>query len=318
MLPTLDILIVNWNAGPQLRACLTSIAQATQTHYHLLNVIVIDNASTDDSAQHLSFPLPLSVIHNPNNAGFGIACNLGAAQTQGDYLLILNPDIRLYPDTLDKLLPFSQTPRMAHTGIFSIQLFDQEGHIQRSCARFPSLKLLLPQMLGLDHLFPQRFPPHFMLEWDHQDSRPVDQVPGGFCLIRRTTFEQIQGFDPRFFLYYEDVDLAFRAAQAGWQSMYFAEAQAYHAGQGTTNQIRAHRLFYFLQSRLLYVYKHFDRRSATLILFATLFLEPWPRLLIAFRRRTFQGVQETLRGYLRLWQKLPQTFAIMLKHSSPS
>src|SRR5271156_1399355 len=101
MLPSLDIIIVNWNAGSQLQQCLDSIRTANFDGFELLRVVVVDNASSDGSADHLPpGNVPLSVIRNTTNRGFAAACNQGAMDSSASYLLFLNPDIVLASDSL--------------------------------------------------------------------------------------------------------------------------------------------------------------------------------------------------------------------------
>ena len=94
---------------------------------------------------------------------------------------------------------------------------------------------LIGQSFGLDRILPSWFPPHFLSEWAHDTIRSVDQVMGAFLMIRRPLFEALGGFDERFFVYFEDLDLSLRARELGWTSVYLATAQAFHRGQGTTD-----------------------------------------------------------------------------------
>ena len=295
----LDIVIVNWNTGPQLRECLQSILPASPASMlQLCGCVVVDNASADGSADGLeTLPLPLTLIRNPENKGFAYACNQGAQLGSAGYLLWLNPDVRLFPDSLAKALLFLQEPQNERVGVLGIQLVDQIGVVQRNVARFPTPGSLFYQMLGLDRLWPHHFPSHFMTDWDHQDSREVDQVTGAFYLVRRKVFEELKGFDERFFMYFEDLDFAYRAKQAGWKSYYLADAQAFHHGGGASDQVKARRLSYVLKSRVLYVAKHFGVPAARWILLASVGMELWTRLVWSLITLSGQNFLETLRGY---------------------
>jgi N-acetylglucosaminyl-diphospho-decaprenol L-rhamnosyltransferase len=295
----LDIVIVNWNTGPQLRECLQSILIASAaSNLRLCRCVVVDNASVDGSADGLeTLPLPLKLIMNPENKGFGYACNQGAEPGSAEYLLFLNPDVRLFPDSLTKALHFLQDERNERVGILGIQLVDQNGVVHRNVAHFPSPGSMFYQMLGLDRLWPRHFRSHFMIEWDHRDSREVDQVTGAFFLVRRRVYEELKGFDERYFMYFEEVDFAFRGKQAGWKSYYLANAQAYHQGGGATGQVKAKRLAYLLKSRVLYVAKHFGAPSARRILLASVGIELWTRLAWSIITLSGKNILETLRGY---------------------
>jgi len=307
MKATLDIIIVNWNSGSQLFDCLQSIISTVREGFELSRVVVVDNASSDASANNLeTFDLPLLVIHNTENRGFAAACNQGAAVSQGDYLLFLNPDTRLFKDSLVKPIQFMVQPENEKVGICGIQLLDSQGNVARSCARFPTPSQIFSKMLGLDYLFPAFFPSYFMDEWKHDENREVDHVMGAFFLVRRSLFEILGGFDERFFVYIEDLDFSFRMSLAGWHSFYLADAQAYHKGGGTSEQVKATRLFYALRSRIQYGYKHFNWLVAASLALGTLFIEPIARLGLAAVRLSGKEIREILEGYSKLWYEAPQ------------
>ena len=302
----LDIVIVNWNAGQQLRDCLESIASSHCCDMYVGRVVVVDNASLDGSAEGLDdISLPLELIRNPTNRGFAAACNQGARGSTADYLLFLNPDTRLFGLSLTRPLQFMDQPENQRVGICGVQLVDEGGVVVRSCSRFPSPGILSARLLGLSHLFPSRFRTQEMREWDHSESRRVDQVIGAFFLIRRTVFEELEGFDQRFFVYFEEVDLSYRAIQSGWFSFYLTDVQAFHRGNGTSDQVMAARLFYSMRSRILYVFKHFSVSAALGLTLGTLIIEPVVRLASLAGRGSVQGVLDTLKGYAMLWWAAP-------------
>lgn len=305
----LVIVIVNWNAGRQLQDCLDSVkfsAAHLAPEQCLAGVVVVDNASTDGSADALQLPgLPLQVLHNTSNCGFAAACNQGAAASPpADLLLFLNPDTRLFDHSLVLPLQRLAEPARQHTGIVGIQMVDEAGQVARSCARFPTAAHFAWQALGLDRLRPQLA--HAMREWDHDSDREVDQVIGAFFMIRRPLFDQLGGFDERFFVYFEEVDLALRAAQAGWRSLFLADASSFHQGGGTSDQIKGRRLFYSLRSRLLYGAKHFGAGQRALLSLVTWLVEPLSRLVHLALQRRWAEIRHLAEGYSLLaadrWQ----------------
>jgi len=305
-LPSIDIIIVNWNSGSLLLSCIQSIIKY---HANLVSsVIIVDNASIDSSLLAIDslecLPFSLQVIRNQDNQGFGAACNQGANQSDSDFILFLNPDTRLFERSLSDPLSYIQDPNNQSVGIVGIQLLDEHSIVARSCARFPSPFGFLAHAIGLDKIFPSLG--HFMTEWIHDSTRQVDQVIGAFFFLRRSLFEQLKGFDERFFVYYEEVDFSYRAKKVGWQTIYLADSQAFHSGGGTTNKVKARRLFYVLRSRLLYADKHFSPVGFSLIFLEALLLEPLSRSGLAVARHSWPALKETWQGYVMLWRWLPQ------------
>ena len=142
--------------------------------------------------------------------------------------------------------------------------------------------------------------------WDHAQRRQVDNVVGAFFLVRLEIFTALRGFEERCFVYLEDLDFSYRACQPGWSSMYLANTQAFHAGGGTSNQIKARRLFYSLRSRLLYAFEHFSCIGAVGVLLATFLVEPLSRSALTLLRRSWAGLTATWATYGMLWRWLPR------------
>lgn len=297
-----DVVIVNWNAGDYLAKVVESLKAIEGEG--LGKIIVVDNASTDGSPDLIAAISGVELVYAGENLGFGKACNLGARRCTAEYLLFLNPDSRVFPDTLDKTIAFMRDPKNTDVGICGVQLVDKHDHVARSCSRFPTPLGFLAQALGLVRLVPRLG--HFMAEWSHDTTREVDQVIGAFFFVRRALFDHIGGFDERYFVYFEEVDFSFRAKKAGWKSIYLADAQAFHAGGGTSSQVKARRLFYYLRSRILYAFKNFSVGGALLVLFATLLLEPISRSALSLSRRSWSAIKEVWLGYGMLWRWIPE------------
>jgi len=303
----LDIIIVNYNSGSYLKKCLGSLFKYPENLNYIDNIIIINNGSTDDSLKIESPPkYNIKVIKNEYNIGFAAACNQGAKLSNARYLLFLNPDTQLFAESIEKPLSFLESPENRDVAILGVQLVDQHNQILRTCARFPTLKTFLMKSLGLSKIF-HRFD-HFMFEWDHKETRFVDQVIGAFFLIRRKTFEELGGFDERFFVYFEELDLSLRAAQNGWKSIYYVEAQALHEGAGSSRNIKARRLFYFLRSQIFYGYKHLGCLQGTILLFSTVSLEFMARIAFAFIKGSWQETRDTWGAYLMLLKDYKNIF----------
>lgn len=294
MTTRVGIVIVNWNSGTQISDCVDSIAKYRGDVD--VSVVVIDNGSQDGSDELVEGIPGVKLVRAGANLGFAKACNLGAAQVgSAEYLLFLNPDAAVLEGTLAGVVKFMNQPSSKSVGVCGVALVDQNRHVWRSCARFPTPMRLACASIGLDRVKPSFGT--FMTEWDHAESRIVEQVIGAFFFVRREVFQRLSGFDERFFVYFEEVDFAMRAAHVGARTMYLASVQAFHAGGGTSNQVRARRLFYSLRSRLLFSSKHFSLPGQIAVMSATLLLEPLTRIGYCIVRGQLGGVSETISAY---------------------
>ncbi|NWF90910.1 MAG: glycosyltransferase family 2 protein [Ignavibacteriaceae bacterium] len=302
---SVDIVIVNWNSGSFLFNCINSIKYSNNDSFRLNRIFIVDNASTDNSLQNVeNFDLPIVIIRNETNVGFAKACNQGAKNSNADYLLFLNPDTQLFNNSLNEPIHFLNKIENKNIGIVGVQILNESNEISRNCSRFLTPVRIIYMSLGLDKIFPKLFPPHFMLEWDHKNSRVVDQVMGSFFLVRRSLFEKLEGFDERFFVYFEDLDFSFRAFNHGYKSYYLSTAQIFHKGGGTSEKVKADRLAYILHSKLLYCKKHFSKFSFLLISLTTIVIEPFVRIINVLISESIRNIPEIVNGYKKLLFKL--------------
>lgn len=301
----LDIIIVNWNSGKQLYKCLASIQKTKKYGFVLNKVYVIDNNSKDNSLENIDLiGIHLEVIRNDTNKGFGAACNQGAGVSDSDFILFLNPDTELYEESLSKPLEFMTKKENSIIGVCGIKLVNENHVIQRSCCTFPTLIQFINRSTGLNHISPRNFPTYLMSYWDHDESKEVDHVIGAFYLIRSQIFKELGGFDEGFFVYLEDLDLSYRVNNLGYNIMYLSDAEAFHKGGGTSEQVKALRLFYSLRSRIRYAFKHFGHLQASIIFFFTMFIEPISRILLGIIKMSLSNILEVLKGYRLLWTNL--------------
>lgn len=299
--PSLDIVIVNWNTGGFLRECLDSIVAAQDRSFELKRVVVVDNASEDGSADGLEgIALPLVLIRNAKNRGFAAACNQGARGTKARYLLFLNPDTRLGRDSLREPVRFMEEPEHERIGICGVNLADENGEPSTVCARFPTLGLHVCEMFGLPALFPKTFPRRLLRSEDLVAGGEVDQVIGAFFMVRSDLFSLLNGFDERFFVYYEEVDLCLRAKKEGYVAYYLSDAKASHVGCVSSRQVSAASLFYSLSSRFKYAYKHYRRWEALTLVLLTFSAEFVTRVLRAATGASAATAGEVLTAYRKL------------------
>ena len=301
-MPKVDVVIVNWNSKEQARDCVKSLLDLSSNEIGYITVV--DNGSTDGSDAGLD-DLPGVQVHRAGvNLGFGAACNVGAKNGKSEFILLLNPDALVYKDTIKDSLEFMSDKSNQQVGVCGVQLKDEQGHVAKSCTRLPTVHGLIAHALGIDRIFPSVG--HFMSEWDHNQTRSVDHVIGAFYLIRRSLFEHLGGFDQRFFVYLEDLDLSNRVKAEGWDIKYLANVQAFHKGGGTSDQVKALRLFYSLRSRIIYAFKHFNLLGAILVLLATMLIEPFCRIALSLLKRSLPSIKETAVAYSYLYAWLPR------------
>lgn len=288
--------IVNWNSGKQLAACLESLVRYPCPEG--MQITVVDNASSDGSEKAVENYNAIELIRNQTNRGFSAACNIGSQNGTSEFVLFLNPDACVFSETLERVLAVMRNDKYRSVGICGVQLVDSAGQVARTCCQFPTARSLAFHALGVDRILPSVG--FGMARWAHDRTCYVDHVIGAFYFVRRKLFQELSGFDERFFVYLEDLDFSRRAALLGWRSLYLAEAQAYHLGGGTSRNVKALRLFYSLQSRILYSFKHIGAIGSTILVVATLTLEPAIRSLNALGRMSVASLKETVEAYMLL------------------
>jgi GT2 family glycosyltransferase len=292
----IDVVIVNWNSGEDLARCLASLGQGGNARL-VARLIVVDNGSSDGSAAFdAADTLPLVVDRAGCNLGFAVASNRGAAQGEAPYILFLNPDAELHEGALAAALQ-AFGPEI---GLVGLRQLDPAGRVRLTCSRFPTPLAFWLRAFGLDRLHKLADYAPFMQDWRHDESRPVDQLMGAFLLIPRPLFQDLGGFDERFFLYYEDVDLAVRAARQGCRSWFEIGGTITHRGGGSSRRVPARRLSLSLASRLAYARKHFTTLGFLSVAVCTLVVEPWTRLVFAILRHGPAAAGAVIAGYVLL------------------
>ena len=251
--PDLTVSIVSYCVAERIKPCLeTALSGAPR---HQLQVIVVDNASTDTSPQLLASmaeELGFELILNDENLGFAAANNQALARAQGRYFMLLNPDTEVVADGLSRLVDAMD----ADDGIGAIgpQLLDETGVVTASCRRLPNLERSFWHLSYLDKLFPRlpRLRDYMMSDFDHQSSRDVDQPQGAALMLRAAVIDEIGPLDERFFLYYEEVDWCSRVADAGYRIRFFSDAQVRHAAGSSADKVWGRAIHHFFESMVRY------------------------------------------------------------------
>ena len=263
----ISFIIVNWNTRDLLQNCLDSIIKTAESLTY--EIIVVDNASTDGSAEMLVEKYPqVRMIANRENRGFGAANNQGFAVMKGKYALLINTDAVLTNGAARKLWAFAEaTPDAA---IVCGQLLNADGSKQNSVAAFPTWLILAANTSLLEYLFPVKYPSK---RYEHASPLEVDSAIGACMLIRKKALDNVAFFDERYFFFFEETDLAYAMRRAGWRVYQVPDALIYHLqGQSIGRNVRSRIEFY--RSRYQFLRKWHDgvylRVAAGIIFFRLL------------------------------------------------
>lgn len=230
----LSVIILSYNTCRLTLACVASVLADAATSSLLVEVIVVDNASTDDTVLTLREQQPsVRVIEMPDNAGFSRGNNAGFAMAQGRYLLALNSDTLVQPSALRELVTFMDAHPNA--GICGPMLLNEDGSLQPSGRPLPTVGSLFIDMTRLYRL--RRNTVFAESNRDYTQITQVGEVSGAALLMRRSLYQQIGGFDERIFAYYEDVDLCKRAHDAGFAVYYVPAAKITHLWKRSSKSV---------------------------------------------------------------------------------
>lgn len=254
--PELSVIIVSYQT---CALTLRAIKSALSQHGPSLEVIVVDNASTDGTASAIAHTFPeVRLLAQAENLGFARANNLAALQARGRFLLLLNPDATALPGAFAEITGFAR--HWPDAMIWGGRVVRADGTINpRSCARRPTLWSVIAQAAGLSALWPGLpvFNAEAMPAWDRGEMRHVDIVVGCFLLIQRADWDRLGGFDPAYFMYGEDVDLCLRAARIGGRPAITPRAMILH-DEGAS-QPHGPREVQLLAARIRYLRQHLPR-----------------------------------------------------------
>jgi len=305
------VVIVTYNSADVIERCLDSCA-------HLAPVIVVDNASKDNTAELVGRRSSVKLIANASNRGFAAAVNQGVDALDTDNILLLNPDVEL-ETSLDPLAAACDRPSV---GVASGKLVDSLGRVQAgfTVRRFPTPTTLAFEALGINRVFPcntvnRRYR---CLDLDLSKSAEVEQPPGAFLMFRREVWQRLGGFDTQFRpVWFEDVDFLKRAWLAGIKIQYVPEVIARHGGGHSIASMGwGCREVCWYVSLLRYASKHF-RPYAFRGVSAAVVLGSMLRAVIeAIHRRSFRPLQVYAKVAQLAWRSLISGHAVEMKCTS--
>ncbi len=252
----LSIVIVSWNVKDYLEKCLASLYQFVQGVS--FEVFVVDNNSRDASAAMVASKFSEArLIANSENLGFSKANNQALKEARGRYVLLLNPDTKVFDDAVARMVEFME--RHGDVACLAPQLIYPDGSPQRTCRHFPSLFTDLMENLYLDSLFPRNgfFNRYRMGDWAHDEPREVDSAYGACLLLRRDAFEAAGFLDERFFMYYDELDLCYRLKKAGRKVYYMPDIRVIHYASKSSEQALEATERYKYRSKFLFFEKHY-------------------------------------------------------------
>jgi GT2 family glycosyltransferase len=253
----ISVLIVNWNTRDLLRACLRSIDRFPPSEPY--EVIVVDNASRDGSAEMMRSEFPHYTLIEPGgNTGYAAGNNLAFGRATGDVLLTLNPDTEFVDDSLDRAAAILRAHPDA--GALGVRQIGVDGDVQQSVRGFPSLLGIVGDLTGLGRRYGGRLDEYRLSRLDYDREQWVPQPMGTFLMFRRAALANVgdpaRPFDEGFPIFFNEVDLLYRLSQAGWRCLYTPRAKILHHGGEGTKQVRKSMIWESHRSLIRYLRKH--------------------------------------------------------------
>lgn len=265
--PSVSVIIVNYNAGRLLTACVESVLRSSVS----VEVIVSDNGSVDRSVDRLLGIIQderLRVLRNGANLGFAAGNNRALPYARGEWILFINPDCQIEPECIEKVRTAMEARPVV--GMAGCMIRNRDGSEQQGTRRgIPTPWLALSRVLYLSRLFPRdsRF-----RDFNCEDlplprlPTPVEAISGAFMLVRREALDQVGPLDEGYFLHCEDLDWFMRFRQAGWKILFVPDAEAVHV-KGACSRAEPIRVLWYKHRGMLRFYGKFFRKEY-----------PWPMM----------------------------------------
>jgi GT2 family glycosyltransferase len=288
----LSVIIVSYNVREFLRECLTSVKKASENID--CEVFVVDNNSSDGSAEMMRQDFSdLKFIFNTYNSGFSAANNQAIGQSKGDYVLLLNPDTVVEPDTFTSCLKFMR--EHSEAGALGVRMVNGEGtFLPESKRSLPTPLTSFFKITGANRLFPQSsfFNRYYLPQIDKNETAPADIISGAFMFLNREALQKAGLPDESFFMYGEDIDLSYRILKAGFKNYYYAGTQIIHY-KGKSTPVNSYSdLHHFYRAMRVYSKKRNSENFSLLyfIIIPAIWITEYISVTIRFFRIRFPGL----------------------------
>jgi GT2 family glycosyltransferase len=254
--PLVSVLVVSYNVREHLLKALAALKSSSDI---TTQVLVVDNASSDGSADAVAAQFPnVSVIRSHSNLGFGKASNVGIEGSNGEFVLLLNPDVMVEQRCIRTLADFMIAN--SKVGAVSPKLLRPDGKLDLAARRgFPTPRAAFYRLTLLSRLFPRsrRFNRYNVGYVPEDQVHEIDAGTAACLMVRRSAIDQVGAFDPDYFMYGEDLDLCFRLKQGGWKIFYVPTAVATHVKGASSRQATSAMLREFHRSMWIFHRKHY-------------------------------------------------------------
>ena len=306
--PDLSIIIVSWNVCELLQNCLHSVLAQDGL---ALQVVVVDSASTDGSAEMVAENFPqVELVACRENVGFPGGNNLGLERANGRFVLLLNPDTIVHGDALAKMVSYlEQKPKV---GVVGPQLLNEDGSVQSSRRRFPTLRTAFFESTWLQPYAPQAvLDDYYARDIDDEETAVVEWLMGACLMTRQEVVAQVGGLDEAYFMYSEELDYCRRIHEAGWQVVYYPQAKVTHFSGKSSEQAVTQRHINFNRAKLRYFRKYHGRLAAGLLRLFLLKSYGWQLALEAIKGAV--GHKRPLR-----WQRVKAYWMVLRSGLRPA
>jgi GT2 family glycosyltransferase len=257
MTPKISIIIVSWNVRDLLKKCLESIFSQPLSAAGSLEVFVVDNNSSDGTAEMVKKDFSeVKLMANSSNSGFARANNQAISLAAGDYILLLNPDTEIFPDTIAKSIEFMAGH--PECGVMGCKILNPDGTVQPSVRRLPTVWPIFLMLIKAPKIFRRlkAIDRYLATDFNYGQEQEAEQVMGAFMMTKKAVFDKVGLLDEKFFIWFEEVDFCRRVSQAGYKIFYTPDAKIIHHGGASFAQQKAiKKQWLFFKSAFYYFWK---------------------------------------------------------------